>query len=254
MSGIRRHSQVSSTSSVEEDPKRCKTVDMDYTSMETLNNILDEKFENMRAQIKQDIINLYEEKLQSLETKIISLTEENDKQKSRIDDLTMASEMQEQTVEHLEKMIVGVKRHAVENEQYSRRENIRIMGLPEEQGENCVTKTFEWIRSKLHSDIKVEDIAIAHRVKGGTPRSMIVRFSSRSAKEQVIQKRRVLKASGITVCDDLCKEMFLVLNRARNDARVSNAWSWGGKIFAKLKTGNIIPIRYGETIDSVQST
>ena len=209
---------------------------------EILDKKLDEKLLDFKKQIVKDVTDMVAQliasKVTALEAKVTAL--ENNQ------------ESQQKTIELLCGQLSEVKRHAVQNEQYSRRDNIRILGFPEEKGENCATKTFSWIREKLHSDIKPEDIAVAHRVQGGSPRGMIVRFNSRAVKDKVIMNRKTLKSSGMVVIEDLCRDMFGVLNRARNDTRVANAWSWNGKIFAKLKRGDqIICIRYGQSIDSL---
>ena len=47
-----------------------------------------------------------------------------------------------------------VKKHANENEQYSRRCNIRIFGLPELENENCYEVVTEFCKTKLGCDLE----------------------------------------------------------------------------------------------------
>ena len=76
---------------------------------------------------------------------------------------------------------VGLK--ANDNEQYSRRYNVRIFGCVEEEGETCSEKVVNLCRDKLElDDFTVDKIDRCHRVgklrSGGKPRAIIVRLKS----------------------------------------------------------------------------
>ena len=127
---------------------------------------------------------------------------------------------------------------------------MRVLGIEEEEGENCATKMFEFFRTKLHSDIKSENITVAHRVKGGSPRGIIVRFSSREVKSAIIQNRRILKGSGVVIVEDLCQGLQKLMSRLHNDDRISSTWAWNGRIWAKLKNSEKgFPVEYGQSIE-----
>ena len=176
-----------STSSTEETPKRVKYAE-DMTPIE-LSDLLDEKLSQLKKDIILEITSLIEQKVTALTKKVDSLKHQN--------------EIKDIQILHLEENLLAVQRHAMRNEQYTRRENVRVLGIEEEEGENCATKMFEFFRTKLHSDIKSENITVAHRVKGGSPRGIIVRFSSREVKSAIIQNRRILKGSGVVINEDL---------------------------------------------------
>lgn len=58
---------------------------------------------------------------------------------------------------------LGVKNHAIANEQYSRKNNIRMFGVREEIGENCTKKVLKVIQKDVELELKPEDVAVAHR-------------------------------------------------------------------------------------------
>ena len=64
------------------------------------------------------------------------------------------------------------------NEQYSRRYNIRVSGLPEEKDKDCTDKVVKFCQENLEtSNVTFENVDKAHRVgkpkKDGIPRAII---------------------------------------------------------------------------------
>ena len=237
---IRRRSDLSSTSSVEE---LIVTKKLKVDSMEDLRSELDEclskKMLELREGIVEEILSNLEAKWDKINKRMEHLEDENKSLRLRLD--TMSTD------------VLQVRQHAINNEQYSRRNNIRIMGLPEAKGENCLTEVYSWIRKTLHADIKDTDIQAAHRLKGQAPRPTIVSFVSRQVREKVISNRRVLKGSGMVVVDDLCREIYQVFNRAKANPRVKQCWTWRGKVWAEVdisKIGKVpIQIKYGQPVN-----
>ena len=77
-------------------------------------------------------------------------------------------------------------------DQYSRRETLRISGVPYTRGENTNS-----IMCKIAYSIGVHmsegDISVSHRngrVNGNTPRPILVRFARRDVKHQILQNRK----------------------------------------------------------------
>lgn len=93
-------------------------------------------------------------------------------------------------------------------ENQSRRNNIRVFGIPE----SAETKVKDAIKEKLNIDV---DIERAHRVErrkstginqhqaGANPRVMVCRLSSWKQKEAVVRKARKEKPEGLFICEDL---------------------------------------------------
>ena len=68
--------------------------------------------------------------------------------------------------------------------------------------------------------------------------------------ERVLRQRLKLKGKPIIIADDLCLGMQGVLNRAKNDDRVSKAWSWRGKVFFQHKgSEEINQLKFGEPLN-----
>ena len=81
-------------------------------------------------------------------------------------------------------------------QQYGRRENLRISGLPEEEGENLKDKIVK-VGQVMGVEILNRDINVAHRSgpKGVKPRQIICRFVSRDTKIELLRNKKKLKES-----------------------------------------------------------
>ena len=90
-------------------------------------------------------------------------------------------------------------------ETYSRRENLRIMNIPEEPDENCSDIVYDLIQNGLNINVENMHFHAVHRVgkarlatsDGGkaTPRPVIVRFLLRGDKDKVMSAKNKLKNS-----------------------------------------------------------
>ena len=98
-------------------------------------------------------------------------------------------------------------------ENQSRRNNIRVSGIPESADETWETveeKVKKAIREKLDMEI---DIERAHRVeskkkpegakKSGQSRTIVCRLKNWKQKEAVVRKARKEKPEGLFICEDL---------------------------------------------------
>ena len=150
--------------------------------------------------------------------------------KKRIDAL-------EAKVLNIESNLANVLVKANDNEQYSRRHNIRVSGFDEGIDEDCIDKIVKFCNEKLDVEIVNEQIDRAHRVgksNGNKARAIIVRFKARADKISVSRKRRTLVGTGFHVNKDLTKYNQKLLSKAKKESvNVSSNWSSDGKIFVK---------------------
>ena len=88
-------------------------------------------------------------------------------------------------VKTLEDTIEKVVAKANDNEQYSRRQNVRVTGFVEEEEENCVEKFVNLCREKIGLDVNDEIVDRAHRVgkkEEGVDRAIIIRLKTHKDK------------------------------------------------------------------------
>ncbi len=153
-------------------------------------------------------------------------------------------------VERLKKLALDAKSHAVANEQYSRKCNVKVFGIPEDKDENCTTKVTSLISEKLGIVLNAGQVVVAHRTRAAKkPCPMIVRFDNFETKMKIMRARSKLRGNAESIGEDMCRDLILVLNRARKDERIAESWAWNGRIHVKDVKNKITTLQYGQSLD-----
>ena len=125
--------------------------------------------------------------------------------------IELQDELGQKTNSAVNKTDLKAMAHSEELEQYNRRENLRISGIPEatyidpngttrpETSKASVHKFVELGRF-LENEINEQDISIAHRLptKKSGQRQLIVRFSRRITKINILQNKKSLAKAAET--------------------------------------------------------
>lgn len=138
----------------------------------------------------------------------------------------------------------------IEAEQYSRRNSLRISGIPEsalEAGESTDEIVLNLCKD-LGANVNINEIDRSHRSGkpgGAKPRPILVKFISYRARQKLYQVRRELKEfkgrEGVFVNEDLTKERSHVLFNARSlvrSSKLEGAWSQDGTVLVKIAAQN----------------
>lgn len=125
------------------------------------------------------------------------------------------------------------------HEQYSRRNNLRLFGIPELQGEQTDELVRSIVEQKLGINLPGNAICRSHRVgkpsseKDIGPRPIIVKFLTYNIRRQVFTSKKKLKGTGITLREDLTRERQDVCRQAVNKFGTRNVWTTDGRINIK---------------------
>lgn len=145
-------------------------------------------------------------------------------------------------------------------EQYTRRNSVRVFGVPEEERENVDAKMVSLFNDKLGVPVSVNDIDRCHRVgvfsnkdKLKQSRPIIVKFVSYRSRAAVCKARSRLKATGISIQEDLTASKYKLLKGAREKFGKRNCWTADGRILANYN-GSIKAIRNGSDISGGEKT
>ena len=126
-------------------------------------------------------------------------------------------------------------------EQYGRRNNLTINGLPELFGDETAEMTREKVIDKLNSviadlNLRREDIDIVHRLgskqnrKGRVTtvpaRQVIIKFNSRIKRNKVLKNRKLFKGTDIFVNENLTQinQLALACVRRKMPDEVKQSW------------------------------
>ena len=152
-----------------------------------------------------------------------------------------------------------------EAKQYSKMNNLLIMGVPAttsevtgaynlrfESSDVTIAKVIDLCNDKLNLSINEHDISVAHRLrikKQGEHPPIIVRFVRRSQRNAVFNAKRLLKSfndtqnnnNKIITNEDLIQHNHDLLHTARSYVKKSfllSAWTFSCKVHVKPTTGN----------------
>lgn len=191
---------------------------------------------------------------------IAELKIENDQKSEQIAKLQTDLQAANVRIEALERNNNAVQSSRIEAlEQYTRRDNLLITGLPVESAADAATSddgqqnvTLEKSILKLFNDqlgvpVKPSDISIAHRLKkrnlqDPSPPITIVRFANRKTRDAVYSARRQLRhvvgsQPRIFINEDLNKATASIFRQARQLIRqrvIHSAWTSSCSVFIKV--------------------
>lgn len=151
----------------------------------------------------------------------------------------------------IKKMCAGIRINAYQidkQNQYSRKENLRIMGM-QEVDEEIVTDILQELFDSMKVKINTKtDIVACHRVgvKGTKPRTIIARFCTRDMKLQILVHKKGLKGSAkygkVFIQEDLTTMRFKLLRFTKDLECVKTVATREGKIVCFLKNGGKIVV------------
>ena len=193
----------------------------------------DDKYEKVIAECDRlkDENYLLKEKIQKMEESL------SDDIKSKLTEQRQKTLEMSVLVKNMEKKIQDCLAWSNRNEQYSRRYNLKIIGLKKKKDEDTRLSVCNMFKDKLGLSIQTADIEAAHILPSNKarqtedPPNIIVQFTKRDSRNEVIQRRRQLKDTGIVILEDLTVQNVQLMNRVKNHSKIKNSWSSNGKIF-----------------------
>jgi len=198
-----------------------------------------------------------------------------------VDQLKSENKRQCNVIAKLETEIRNANSKIDSLEQYNRHDNLIITGLPlssyaeatstgsassstpRETSQATEAAVIDLCATHLHVDIQPSDISVAHRLKKPTgpnpgPPAVIVRFTSRKARERVYVARRNLKdcPTKIYINEDLTKptaELFRHARQLIKQKAIHSAWTAGGIVYIRQSpvpgTPGFSPTKIGSLVD-----
>ncbi len=175
---------------------------------------------SLETHVSSMTISIVDGVLGGLQTKIAELESENNSLKTRVQTLE----------ERLDR-----------TEQYSRRNCLRLSGVPETTDESVDDKVMD-ISTCINADVSLEGIDGAHRLakpKPNVPRDITIKFATYRSKKKVMMRKSQLKSkgkSGVYVNEDLTRARSDLFYKARSLAKakkINSTWTADGTIIIK---------------------
>ncbi|PIK42452.1 putative cytochrome P450 2J5 [Apostichopus japonicus] len=141
----------------------------------------------------------------------------------------------------LRRDLTATQDSADRQEQYSRRNCLRIQGIPESPGESTDELVINLATEKLNVTLTPGEIDRSHRISprprannianATRPRAIIVKLTSYNTRDRIYRARTSLKGTRIYINEDLTRRNQELFARARKHERVNRSWTLDGKIF-----------------------
>lgn len=133
-------------------------------------------------------------------------------------------------------------------QQYQRRNNVIITGIPEVAGEDTDDKVLHLFNTQLKLNMSKACIDRSHRVgrrilgKSEKTRPIIVKFVSYRDRRTVLNEKRMLKGSGIVMREHLTTRRVAVFNEVSRVHGQKNVWTRDGKIFYRNAEDRVMTV------------
>lgn len=169
-----------------------------------------------------------------------------EKQISTLKDVITAKDSQ---ITSLTEQVKSLESRLDNQEQYSRRNSLRINGLPESNEGSANSVVLDLFTKGMGCDIQLTDIDRAHRIgrtdSSGKIRPMLVKFTSYRSRDIVFRAKSHLKkdqTKKIFINEDLTaarSALFFKARQMRKEKRITDCWTSDGKILVKTRRGTI---------------
>ena len=155
-----------------------------------------------------------------------------------IKNLQAENERLTEKVSNLENKVTSLEINQNMLEQYGRRNNIEVSGIPDSVEDNCLEEKVISVFTSIGIDVKSNDIEASHRTgkSRNSPKKAIVHFNNRKFAKQALCNRKKLKSTdkstlGLTNDGFINENLTPVNNRITYNCR-------------KLKRQNLISKTY----------
>ncbi|KAK3084898.1 hypothetical protein FSP39_020985 [Pinctada imbricata] len=219
--------------------KMVQKSDMNELVSNIVKNVINEMKDGIKQEIREELEKEYDERIRE-KTGVLS---------DQIDGLEMDLEGLREKVEEQKKEIRSLRdeladsshqsrealRMANFNEQYSRKNNLKVLNWKEENGEDLRKGLIEKVK-KVGVEIQPWEINAIHRIpgkKGGT-RPVIVKLYNSDIKRKVMMKRKELRNKEVKVVDDVTSNNMSLITRLTNHNDIAQAYYFNGHVYGKL--------------------
>lgn len=212
-----------------------KKEDIESIISKSISCALNEIKKEVEVMVKTEI----KEKTKELNDKIVSLEFENSQLKETLTKTSAETEKKlKQFEERLfknENEVKDANKKANYNEQYSRKNNIKIMDITEEKNENTRELTDKVINILQQKDVILEksEILAIHRIptKKHHTRPVLIKTVNNDVKSRIMRRRKAMKEAGHKLVDDVTILNSGLINRLLLHSSIKSAWFFNGSVY-----------------------
>lgn len=230
-----------------------KKDDVEKLITSTVSKIMETMEEKMKETIDKKIKNLTKELVDKLE----ALNLENNILRAKMQEVekTHAAKIKElsEQIEENRAMTKEANIRSNSNEQYSRKNNVKIMEVSENENIEELTNKVTELFQKQNITLLKEEIMAIHRIptKRGGIRPVLVKTRNNVVKTRLMRGRRAMRQTGCRLVDDVTQLNTGLINRLSLHTEIQSAWFFNGSVFGQTNQGERIRFQIYDNIDSV---
>ena len=170
-------------------------------------------------------------------------------------------------IKQLEEKVESLTADIDQLEQYSRRNSLRITGIPETDEEDPVSKVMDLVNNtlQLNPPLELSEVDRVHRSgkprsnlapnQPAKPRAILVKMATYRSRKRIMDLRssRLLQ-KGVFFNEDLTKRRESLCYKARclkREGKIQSAWSADGNILIRDKHGNVRKINTQKELETL---
>ena len=202
----------------------------------TINALVKELVVRLEKDIDSKIEKKVKEKTTEINDRLDSLTFENVQLREQLEKV-------EEKLKTNEALTQTAMRKSNYNEQYSRKNNIKIMGVKQEDDNETVEMLEDKICGILHTKaglmIDPRKIDAIHRIPGkaGMDKPVLLKMRNNHEKTKIMRQRKAMKEAGFRLVDDVTKLNTELIDRLTMHKDINSAWFFNGSVFGKTNAG-----------------
>lgn len=208
--------------------------DIETFITKTVESVLKGMEDKIKRQVEEQVKKKVDETVTELTDRLDYMVYENGEIKDRLD------KVEDQLKEEKAKTRTAIEKSNF-NEQYSRKNNVKIMGvtvLDDETETNLTAKVLSIIKEKINVDIEQSEILAIHRIPSKlNPKPVLVKLKNNSVKTRLMKNRKTMKEQGHKLVDDVTKKNTELISRLLKHEKIDSAWFFNGFIYGKTTDG-----------------
>ena len=222
--------------------------DIESFIKQTVTEVLKSLETKMERWIEAKVEQKVKEKVTELNDRFDHVTYENGEIKDRLD------KVEEELKKEKERSRAAIEKSNY-NEQYSRKNNVKVLGVPDLTNETetkLTTEVISIIKDKTDVDIAPTEIVAIHRIPSKlNPKPVLVKLMNNSVKTRLMKHRKTMKQQGHKLVDDVTIRNTKLISRLLEHKKIDSAWFFNGFIYGKTTEGKRYRFDLYSDIDAV---
>ena len=196
----------------------------------------------LKEKLHERVEELVSETNQELVDRLDSLVYENTELKEQLELKDARLNEFEERLKEAEKRSKDALQRANYNEQYSRKNNVKINGIQQRTNETTETLTEDvcaLLQTKASITLTPTQIVAIHRIPGraGQPQPVLIKLRNNNDKTLLMKNRRRMKEAGYKLVDDVTRLNTGLINRLLLNEAIESAWYFNGAVYGKSHAG-----------------